>query len=286
MRRKLLVCLLCVVLLIGCTEGEEAQMSEIVVTPSAVSASPSDEQYSDAPEDPVEMRKTDYEKAKTLIEEKEYKEAYSILKYLDAYRDEFPDLYDLIKKVRILSLQEQSTWTDEEGRSQIVITGKRVKVKLYYTSKSWEHKVANYTGKINAKRSTPYKIAIVHNGKVDYIHTAFHNDNDLFRGEIYYEVYNAVDEIELFTEVGLEAHNKMEEEASRKKSTETKEPEIKKPDPSIGMTASEVEESSWGKPERKNITEYAWGTKEQWVYSDRRYIYLEDGIVTSIQRSE
>lgn len=56
--------------------------------------------------------------------------------------------------------------------------------------------------------------------------------------------------------------------------------------PSIGMTASEVRESSWGEPSDINRTTTSFGVSEQWVYSNYsgyRYIYLDDGIVTSIQ---
>ena len=55
----------------------------------------------------------------------------------------------------------------------------------------------------------------------------------------------------------------------------------KKP-PAIGMTADEVRASSWGNPKDINRDTYSWGVQEQWCYSDYRYIYLEDGIVTSI----
>lgn len=53
-------------------------------------------------------------------------------------------------------------------------------------------------------------------------------------------------------------------------------------EPSVGMTAQEVLDSTWGKPEKINKSTYAWGVTEQWCYSGYRYIYLEDGIVTSI----
>lgn len=58
--------------------------------------------------------------------------------------------------------------------------------------------------------------------------------------------------------------------------------QIKK-EPAIGMTAEQVEKSTWGKPKDINKTTYSWGVSEQWVYSGYRYIYLEDGIVTAIQ---
>lgn len=56
-------------------------------------------------------------------------------------------------------------------------------------------------------------------------------------------------------------------------------------DPVIGMTAENLEQSTWGYPNKKNITETASPTKEQWVY-DQGYIYLTDGIVTAIQKTE
>lgn len=55
------------------------------------------------------------------------------------------------------------------------------------------------------------------------------------------------------------------------------------PDPAIGMTADEVLTSKWGYPKKKNITQTATSTSEQWVY-DQGYIYLRDGIVTAIQK--
>lgn len=56
----------------------------------------------------------------------------------------------------------------------------------------------------------------------------------------------------------------------------------KKTEPKIGMSKREVENSTWGKPDKKNIDKYKWGTSEQWVYDGKGYIYFEDGVVTSI----
>lgn len=52
----------------------------------------------------------------------------------------------------------------------------------------------------------------------------------------------------------------------------------------IGMSKREVREA-WGKPEKINETKGSYGIHEQWVYSRDRYVYLENGIVTSIQQS-
>jgi len=50
----------------------------------------------------------------------------------------------------------------------------------------------------------------------------------------------------------------------------------------IGMTADEVKQSSWGRPESVNRTITARGTHEQWVYGGS-YLYFDDGVLTAIQ---
>ena len=64
---------------------------------------------------------------------------------------------------------------------------------------------------------------------------------------------------------------------------ETEQEELKKSEPKIGMSKSEVERCAWGYPDDKNIDEYEWGTTEQWVYDGKGYVYFENGVVTSIQ---
>ncbi|GAB6152947.1 hypothetical protein JCM17380_16970 [Desulfosporosinus burensis] len=56
-----------------------------------------------------------------------------------------------------------------------------------------------------------------------------------------------------------------------------------KPQPKIGMTANEVLNSRWGKPDKVNRTTTSYGVSEQWVYSSVGYVYLKDGIVDAIQ---
>jgi hypothetical protein len=53
----------------------------------------------------------------------------------------------------------------------------------------------------------------------------------------------------------------------------------------IGMTASEVQMSSWGRPEKVNRSVYSFGVHEQWVYGSGNYLYFEDDKLTSIQQS-
>lgn len=52
--------------------------------------------------------------------------------------------------------------------------------------------------------------------------------------------------------------------------------------PQIGMTPNEVRYSSWGEPIKINKDTYSWGTTEQWVYSNNRYVYFRNGVVSSI----
>lgn len=82
-----------------------------------------------------------------------------------------------------------------------------------------------------------------------------------------------------------ENREKFERNKPQEETTPMTEP-IKK-EPSIGMTAEEVRNSTWGEPDEINKTTTAYGVREQWVYKsydyDYKYIYLENGIVTAIQ---
>lgn len=51
----------------------------------------------------------------------------------------------------------------------------------------------------------------------------------------------------------------------------------------IGMSAEEVRTVGWGRPDSINRTTTARGTREQWVYGGRNYLYFEDGFLTTIQ---
>jgi Ni/Co efflux regulator RcnB len=51
----------------------------------------------------------------------------------------------------------------------------------------------------------------------------------------------------------------------------------------IGLTAEGVQASCWGKPQRINETVTASHRHAQWVYGGGQYVYLTDGVVTSIQ---
>ena len=59
--------------------------------------------------------------------------------------------------------------------------------------------------------------------------------------------------------------------------------EKNKVDPAIGMTADELLISTWGEPSDINKTTTTSSVREKWVYHGSRYIYLDDGYVSTIQ---
>lgn len=55
-------------------------------------------------------------------------------------------------------------------------------------------------------------------------------------------------------------------------------------EPAIGMTKTEAENSTWGKPNKINTTTTVYGIHEQWVYGNGRYLYFDNEKLTSIQK--
>ncbi|PRS46406.1 hypothetical protein [Bacillus sp. MZGC1] len=51
---------------------------------------------------------------------------------------------------------------------------------------------------------------------------------------------------------------------------------------SVGMTTEEVLIEGWGKPEKINKTKTADHTLEQWIYKGHKYLYFENGILSTI----
>jgi hypothetical protein len=57
---------------------------------------------------------------------------------------------------------------------------------------------------------------------------------------------------------------------------------VRKGDPKIGMSAAQVAASCWGRPIYVNTRIRSGGRYEQYVYADNKFVYLRNGIVTSI----
>lgn len=81
----------------------------------------------------------------------------------------------------------------------------------------------------------------------------------------------------LYASVVAAARKKQEKEMLADKARRKKE------GVSLGMPQEEVLMSSWGKPERINVTTTASRRREQWVYGSGNYLYFEDGVLTSVQ---
>lgn len=77
--------------------------------------------------------------------------------------------------------------------------------------------------------------------------------------------------------------NRNKFEKNNPKNNQPKENEPAKRSPAIGMTAEEVRNSTWGNPSKINRTETESIIFEQWVYPNHKYIYFQNGVVTSIQ---
>ena len=56
----------------------------------------------------------------------------------------------------------------------------------------------------------------------------------------------------------------------------------KKGNPKLGMTAAQVKATCWGPPTYVNAKVRKTGKYEQYVYGDNKFVYLRDGIVTSV----
>jgi hypothetical protein len=54
----------------------------------------------------------------------------------------------------------------------------------------------------------------------------------------------------------------------------------------VGMSREQVYASCWGKPQKINLTRTGNGDSEQLVYPGYNYVYLRNGLVTSIQTSQ
>ena len=72
-------------------------------------------------------------------------------------------------------------------------------------------------------------------------------------------------------------------EAQVAKEEKARKAEAKKQGVAIGYTEKQAIESSWGKPQSVSTTTTHLGTKSQWVYGNRHYLYFTNGVLTAIQ---
>ncbi len=87
-----------------------------------------------------------------------------------------------------------------------------------------------------------------------------------------------VNEFDLLLSDNEEDHHKFVAEENREKAECNRKGGV-----SVGMTAAQARASCWGSPRSINKTTIAAGTREQWVYGGGNYVYINNGVVTSIQ---
>lgn len=164
-----------------------------------------------------------------------------------ANKEGYKDSKTFLRDMRVFN-QFYGTWEDEYGFSQLIFSGKNV-TKVFSPN---THNTKTYTDEIMFE----YDYTVKDSSGTSYTLTK----NYLYE----------------------EADYNREAFEYSKVSDETDIPE-EKPSPQIGMSADEVRSSNWGSPRDINKTITAYGVSEQWVYYGYKYIYLDDGVVTSIQ---
>lgn len=206
-----------------------------------------------------------YQSAISEYEEGNFEEAKEIFQELGDYEESQKYIYDIEKMSYI-----QGIWVCEESSSLLNIRGNSLEsyscfgfgdssIYKYLIGNTKYFKVDSRSGKIKLENG---KIVVydILGEEIDNVKLEYDKEKDNI-----FDITNTLSG-------DLKSIYKKEE----LKITEIK-------DPTIGMTKSEVENSTWGEPEDINRTITTYGTREQWCYSNYRYIYFEDGIVTSIQ---
>lgn len=175
------------------------------------------------------------------------------------YFEKVKDSLDVSREISCSNsmLQYQGEWFNKEKKYGIRIDGWDLYRYFYNLCEDGKYRISSELKTLQADMYTIYEKSVGFcndTGSTDFCYYSLQNDN-------LHEIANNGIETTFFKE---------------KISTEVMEK------PTIGMTSEEVKNSTWGEPEDINKDTYSWGIKEQWCYPDNKYIYFEDGIVTSI----
>ena len=104
----------------------------------------------------------------------------------------------------------------------------------------------------------------------------YHNDNNTY-SSYYYSLEMKQKE--------QDAEAQRQEAARQARLAEEKRAaNLKNSEPYIGMSESDINNTAWGRYEDKNETITRYGTHTQYCFSGYRYVYTENGVVTSIQK--
>lgn len=216
--------------------------------------------YNDSQE---QIKETKYQKVINKYENGDFEEAKNICSEINEYKD----IQSYLENIYIM-IELQGVWYNEESKTILEIS--QWKINKYSVSSSKLHE---------------YKIIYNKNGDYDWYYKWWDNQIVIENKEV--KMINAKGEENEFNKIQYnKSSNILNEEFiytiyAYQKSPDINIIELKKP--KIGMTKNEVLNSTWGKPEDINKTTTKYGIREQWCYSGYKYIYFEDGIVTSIQ---
>lgn len=225
-----------------------------------------------------------YLNAKSYIKEEDYDNAILYLSDIEDYKDaasqlkevqyqlgiksynagDFTKAKDLFGKIQgykdsdsLLNKSKQmskyiGTWVEQSGDSQVVISG-------------WDITFIFNIG-YGSSSQTNFRFELLEDGRIDTNYDIFKLRENGYSMERYMGDSYDGNRTLLYTKWSGNA------------------PIPSKPvPPHIGMTRAELEESSWGRPTKINKTTTAYSVREQWCYSGYRYVYLENGVVVSIQ---
>ena len=145
---------------------------------------------------------------------------------------------------------------------------KKIRTYFYRLSNSdkqlAKEKYDKYIEKILPQIGQEYQYEVYKNGSIDIWDLRQNKSED----SAYIKIYMEESRVNF---LAIEIHEEIEISENNPK------------EPQIGMTKSELKQSTWGIPNDINTSEYSWGTEEQWVYDGKGYVYLENGVVTAVQ---
>lgn len=212
-----------------------------------------------------------YENALNLYQEYKFEESKTMFEKINGSYKEKDKYLQRIDKIQAL----QGKWS-----GTVQVTSKYVDDYSYNITHSWiidGDKCYNlYDDERTKNGYTLYYCSYWVDVDMFYVYSSLENRN-LHKPEFSMSLKsNTIQYAVDSTATGTMVLNKISNETTLPKTTYIREP-------AIGMTQSEVRNSTWGSPQDINRTTTVYGVREQWCYSGYRYIYFDDGIVTSIQ---
>lgn len=241
-------------------------------------------------------KQVDYEHANNMIETGDYTGAYELLSNLGSYKDS-PDIAEDIFKNHKPEFYNLALSSYNSGDNE---TSKKIFEKLgnYENSRKYFEQFEFLSEMCGTYQSNDGNTIVIDNNEI----TIYKGNNNNYSYKpllleyngkpcLFIEYYGSVGEmlINLNGSVYLGKAESSSDGTGLKAIGNTthltkisdKLEHLK--NPTIGMTAEEVRDSTWGEPKKINKSTTQYGVSEQWVYSSSKYIYFDDGVVTAIR---